>query len=106
MAQMSATYYSFTSSGGGHSGGTERRVVLCPDGRYYSGSESGYSSGAGTGGCTGYSKSKGQPWDMEGHGQCPERYVDDDNLGWKTDRISLSILRERLLLLRKQQVCR
>lgn len=49
MRQMAGTWYSFSGSGLGYSGGTERRVILCPDGAYYSSSESGYSSGAGTG---------------------------------------------------------
>ena len=49
MQQMAGSYYSFTSAGPYSSGGTERRVTLCPNGTYYSGSESGYSGGAGTG---------------------------------------------------------
>jgi hypothetical protein len=71
IAQMSATYYSFTSSGGGHSGGTERRVVLCPDGRYYTSTESGYSSGAGTGGAWGTASQKGSQgtWRVVGNVQ-------------------------------------
>ena len=71
MAQISATYYSFTSSGVGHSGGTERRVVLCPDGRYYTGTESGYSSGAGTGGAWGTAswKSNQGTWRVVGNVQ-------------------------------------
>ncbi len=71
MRQMSATYYSFSSSGVGYSGGTERRVVLCPDGRYHSGSESGYSGGAGTAGAWGSaSQRKGQgTWRIVGNTQ-------------------------------------
>ncbi len=71
MQQMSATYYSFSSAGVGSSGGTERRVVLCPDGRYFSGSESGYSSGAGTGDAWGSaSRSGGQgTWRIVGNPQ-------------------------------------
>ncbi len=71
MRQMSATYYSFSSAGGGYSGGTERRVVLCPDGRYHSGSESGYSAGAGTAGAWGSaSQRKGQgTWRIVGNTQ-------------------------------------
>jgi hypothetical protein len=49
MQQMAGSYYSFSSAGPYSSGGTERRVTLCPNGTYYSGSESGYSGGAGTG---------------------------------------------------------
>ncbi len=69
MRQMSATYYSFSSAGVGSSGGTERRVVLCPDGRYLSGSESGYSGGAGTAGAWGSaSQRKGQgTWRIVGN---------------------------------------
>jgi hypothetical protein len=71
MRQMSATYYSFSSAGGGYSGGTERRVVLCPNGRYNSGSESGYSAGAGTSGAWGSaSQRKGQgTWRIVGNAQ-------------------------------------
>jgi len=71
MRQMSATYYSFSSAGVGSSGGTERRVVLCPDGTYHSGSESGYSGGAGTAGAWGSaSQRKGQgTWRIVGSAQ-------------------------------------
>jgi hypothetical protein len=53
MQQMSGVYYGFSSAGLSYSGGTERRVVLCPNGAYYSGSESSYSAGAGTSGAWG-----------------------------------------------------
>ena len=53
MRQMAGIYYSFSSAGLSYSGGTERRVVLCPNGKYYSGSESSYSAGAGTSGAWG-----------------------------------------------------
>ena len=53
MQQMCGVYYSFSSAGLSYSGGTERRVVLCPNGRYFSGSESSYSAGAGTSGAWG-----------------------------------------------------
>ena len=53
MLQMARVYYSFSSAGPSSSGGTERRVTLCPNGTYYSGSESSYSAGAGTGGAWG-----------------------------------------------------
>jgi len=71
MRQMSATYYSFSSAGVGYSGGTERRVVLCLDGRYHSGSESGYSGRAGTAGAWGSaSQRKGQgTWRIVGNTQ-------------------------------------
>ncbi len=51
--QMAGVYYSFSSAGPYSSGGTERRVTLCPNGTYYSGNESSYSAGAGTGGAWG-----------------------------------------------------
>ena len=41
------SYYSFSAVGGGQTGGTERKLSLCPDGRYYSNSESGYSGQSG-----------------------------------------------------------
>jgi hypothetical protein len=71
MRQMSATYYSFSSAGYGYTASTERRVILCPDGRYYSGSESGYSGGAGTAGAWGSaSQGKGQgTWRIVGNTQ-------------------------------------
>ena len=50
---MAVVYYSFSSAGPYSSGGTERRVTLCPNGTYYMGSESSYSAGAGTGGAWG-----------------------------------------------------
>ena len=58
MRQMAGAYYSFTSAGPSSSGGTERKVTLCPNGTYYSGSESGYSGGAGTGGAWGSASQK------------------------------------------------
>lgn len=48
MQYFKGMYYSFSAVGGGQTGGTERKISLCPDGRYYSSSESGY-SGAGWG---------------------------------------------------------
>ena len=53
MQQMAGVYYSYTSAGPAATGGTERQVTLCPNGTYYSGSESGYSGGAGTSGAWG-----------------------------------------------------
>jgi hypothetical protein len=43
MEYFRGMYYSFNSVGGGQTGGTERKVSLCPDGSYFSSSESGYS---------------------------------------------------------------
>jgi hypothetical protein len=69
MRQMAAAYYSFSSAGPSSSGGTERRVVLCPNGTYYSGSESGYSGGAGTSGAWGSAsqRSGGGTWRVQGN---------------------------------------
>jgi hypothetical protein len=53
MRQMAGVYYSFSSAGLSYSGGTEKRITLCPNGTYSSGSESSYSAGAGTGGAWG-----------------------------------------------------
>jgi hypothetical protein len=47
------SYYSFSAVGGGQTGGTERKLSLCPDGKYYSNSESGYRGDAGTSGAWG-----------------------------------------------------
>jgi len=58
MLQTAGVYYSFPSAGPYSSGGTERRVTLCPNGTYYSGSESSYSGGAGTGGAWGSASQK------------------------------------------------
>jgi len=50
MNYYAGSYYSYSAVGGGQTGGTERKISLCPNGRYYSSSESGYSSGSGTSG--------------------------------------------------------
>jgi len=47
------SYYSFSAVGGGQTGGTERKLSLCPGGKYYSNSESGYSGQAGQPGAWG-----------------------------------------------------
>ena len=47
------SYYSFSGVAGGQTGGTERKLSLCPDGKYYSSSESGYSGDSGTSGAWG-----------------------------------------------------
>lgn len=69
MQQMSGVYYSFSSAGLSYSGGTEMRVVLCPDGTYSSGSESSYSSGAGTSGAWGTAGRRGDQgtWRVQGN---------------------------------------
>ena len=52
MKYFQGAYYHFSSSSVG-TGGTEREISLCPNGRYSSSSESGYSGGAGTSGAWG-----------------------------------------------------
>lgn len=43
MQQFAIKLYSFSAVGGGQTGGSEAIINLCPDGKFYSGSESGYS---------------------------------------------------------------
>jgi len=52
MKYFQGAYYHFSSSSVG-TGGTEREISLCPNGRYSSSSESGYGGGAGTSGAWG-----------------------------------------------------
>ena len=47
MYYFSGEYYSFSAVGGGQTGGTERKISLCENGKYFSSSESGYSGNAG-----------------------------------------------------------
>lgn len=56
---FTGTYYSF-SGGGVTSGGTERRFVICADGKFYFSSESGYSGDAGTAGAWGVASQSGE----------------------------------------------
>lgn len=69
MRQMAGNYYSFSSAGLGYSGGTERKVTLCPNGTYYMATESGYSGGAGTAGAWGTASQGGGrgTWRIEGN---------------------------------------
>ena len=69
MRQMAGVYYSFSSAGLSYSGGTETKVVMCPDGTYYSGSESSYSAGAGTSGAWGAAGQRGDrgTWKVRGN---------------------------------------
>ncbi len=53
MKYFEGSYYSFSAVGGGQTGGTERKLSLCPGGRYSSSSESGYSGDAGNAGAWG-----------------------------------------------------
>ncbi len=43
MKYFAGAYYSFSAVGGGQTGGSERKISLCPDGKYNSSFESGYS---------------------------------------------------------------
>jgi len=52
MKYFQGAYYHFSSSSVG-TGGTEKEISLCPNGSYFSSSESGYSGGAGTSGAWG-----------------------------------------------------
>lgn len=57
MKYFAGSYYSFSAVGGGQTGGTERKISLCPDGQYYMNAETGYSGNdwgsASTGGGSG-----------------------------------------------------
>jgi len=53
MNYFTGEYYSFTAVGGGQTGGTERKLTLCANGKYSSSSESGYSGDSGTAGAWG-----------------------------------------------------
>jgi hypothetical protein len=68
MNYFAGSYYSFSAVGGGQTGGTERKISLCPTGRYFSSSESGYSGGAGTSGAwgTGSQGGGGGTWKITG----------------------------------------
>ncbi len=63
MDYFKGMYYSFSAVGAGQTGGTERKISLCPDGRYYSSSESGYS---GTGWGTASQGGGGGTWRITG----------------------------------------
>ena len=41
MQSFAGYYYNYSAVGGGQTGGTERKVMLCPNGRYQKNSESG-----------------------------------------------------------------
>lgn len=45
MQHFAGSYYSFSAVGGGQTGGTERKLSLCADGKFSSSFESGYSGG-------------------------------------------------------------
>jgi len=66
MKYFVGSYYSFSSVGGGQTGGTERKISLCPDGKYFSSSESGYSGGSGAWG-TASQGGGGGTWKITGN---------------------------------------
>jgi len=65
MKYFAGSYYSFSAVGGGQTGGTERKISLCADGRYISSSESGYSGGSGAWG-TASQGGGGGTWSIKG----------------------------------------
>lgn len=71
MNWMAGYYYSYSSAGGGSSSGTERKLMLCSNGTWRMGSESGYSGGAGTSGAWGASSQGGDGgrWSINGNQQ-------------------------------------
>lgn len=70
MQWISGTYYSFTGAGIA-TGGTERRLILCPSGDFRFISESGYSGEAGSEGAWGTASQSGDygRWRIEGNEQ-------------------------------------
>lgn len=70
MKWMAGSYYSYSGSST-VTAGTERRLVLCPDGSFWSSSESGYSGGAGTAGAWGAASQSGTrgSWAIQGNQQ-------------------------------------
>ena len=48
MLYFKGSYYSFSAVGGGQTGGSERKMSLCADGKFHSSFESGYSGGSGS----------------------------------------------------------
>lgn len=68
MQQFAGRYYSFSAVGGGQTGGTERRMVLCANGQFRQSSESGYSGNAGQSGAWGTAAQGGSSgtWSIQG----------------------------------------
>jgi len=66
MKYFAGSYYSFSAVGGGQTGGTERKISLCPEGQYSSASESGYSGGSGSWGTASQGGAKGT-WRITGN---------------------------------------
>lgn len=69
MQEMAGSWYSFSAVGGGYTGGTERKLNLCGNGRYYYASESGYSGNAGQPGAWGTASQGGDggTWRISGN---------------------------------------
>jgi outer membrane protein assembly factor BamE (lipoprotein component of BamABCDE complex) len=71
MKWMAGYYYSYSSAGMGSSSGTERKIMLCPNGTFQIATESGYSGGAGTSaawGAVGQGGDRGN-WAIQGNQQ-------------------------------------
>lgn len=64
MKSFAGQYYSFSAVGGGQTGGTETKVMLCPDGTFRNQSESGYS---GTGWGSASQGGSGGTWKITGN---------------------------------------
>ncbi len=67
MQQFAGYWYSFSSAGVGLTGGTERKLMLCPDGRYFDSAESGYSGSGGANWGTASQGSGGGRWAIQGN---------------------------------------
>lgn len=67
MNYFAGTYYSYSSAGFA-TGGTERRLAICANGKFFYSSESGYSGDAGTAGAWGTANQSGNAgeWSING----------------------------------------
>jgi hypothetical protein len=81
MRQFAVKLYRFSGSGGGTTGGSETTINLCPDGRFTSGGESGY-SGSGWG--TASENGDHGTWRIQGNMQEGEIvFVHSNGKAWK-----------------------
>jgi hypothetical protein len=78
MQYFSGEYYSFSAVGGGQTGGTERKVSLCENGKYISSSESGYSGNAGAWGTASQGANSGT-WRITGNKNTGTIVTTDNN---------------------------
>jgi len=65
MKYFAGSYYSFSAVGGGQTGGSEQKISFCPDGKFSSSFESGYSGGSGSWGTAAQSGGNGS-WRITG----------------------------------------